>query len=219
MRPGDQYISEAMAKVLSMMDDGWQLSQGMALGTGYSLQDGGAGKGGAVVGVSASTAHALWVRGMVRPDHGFTYPTKTYHLTERGRDWLAGEFQLTRFDRLPKWAQQEIERLHADARHREDEMLSAVDGGAGSDVWYGHYGDELPLPAGSPVKFGGDPARRHRGAYHVKLCDDGGLEVSYSNGVMAVVASDGNVIKVHRVGFDFAGNSWPPTSAATDKEE
>lgn len=76
-----QTVSPAMQHVLDRMRTGWQLGQSITMDGRYWLQQGGCGKGGASETVNASTAHALYKRGLiVRDVHKF--PLQTYRLNE-----------------------------------------------------------------------------------------------------------------------------------------
>ena len=85
-------LSKAQRELLEKIASGeWELGTNTAMASRRSawIQRGGIGRGGETVGVSRATVHALLRRGMIAYGDK-SFPTRTWKVTEKGRQALEG---------------------------------------------------------------------------------------------------------------------------------
>lgn len=101
--------------------------------------------------------------------------------------------------KLPKWAQQEIERLQHDLEWAKGKLTA---GPEDSDTFANPYSDATPLGKGTIIAFHTD----EKGSYfNVRMRENGELDIHYSprGGAQAigVVPSASNSVRLRPVGW------------------
>jgi hypothetical protein len=102
-------------------------------------------------------------------------------------------YKQEQFDRLPKWAQQEIQCLTRDLRYVSAQLVKTHAGD--TDVFIRDGLDLKPLPPGSDIIF-----KRGGIEFGVRLRDDNALDVRSHRDCVAVRPQASNSIYVEQVG-------------------
>lgn len=95
--------------------------------------------------------------------------------------------------KLPKWAQQEMERLENSAEYhkaRLRESLGDNDQVSDTQIYMGYQEDLVGLPSGTPIRF-----KLSYGKVEVRV-NEGRLEVTGVNGALSIFPHVTNVVQV-----------------------